>query len=93
MTNVTRAELLDTASMRLAEVVLLLPPDLQPPWRTATRVELQTEARVFAQDIVLPIADELAPQKGEMPRNTVLSRRNSRALGFRSAASWPGAKD
>ena len=23
------------------------PPDLQPPWRTAARVELQLEARAF----------------------------------------------
>ena len=97
------------------------PPDLQPPWRTAARVELQLEARTFARDIVLPIADELDPQKGEMPRslidemaakgwfgitipaelggmgsacsNTALSRRNLPALGFRSAASWRGARD
>src|SRR5262245_62257023 len=27
------------------------PPDLQPPWRTAARVELQIEARTFAQDV------------------------------------------
>jgi alkylation response protein AidB-like acyl-CoA dehydrogenase len=47
------------------------PPDLQPPWRTAARVELQIEARAFAQDIVLPIADELDPQKAEMPRSLI----------------------
>ena len=47
------------------------PPDLQPPWRTAARVELQLEARAFAQDIVLPIADELDPKKGEMPRSLI----------------------
>jgi Acyl-CoA dehydrogenase, N-terminal domain len=97
------------------------PPDLQPPWRSAPRVELQIEARAFAQDIVLPIADELDRHKAEMPRslidqmaakgwfalpfqlntaawglassNTALSRRNLRALGFRSAASWRGDSD
>ena len=47
------------------------PPDLQPPWRTAARVELQIEARTFAQDVVLPIADELDPQKAEMPRSLI----------------------
>jgi Acyl-CoA dehydrogenase, N-terminal domain len=47
------------------------PPDLQPPWRTAARVELQIEARTFAQDIVLPIADELDPHKAEMPRSLI----------------------
>jgi alkylation response protein AidB-like acyl-CoA dehydrogenase len=47
------------------------PPDLQPPWRSAPRVELQIEARAFAQDIVLPIADELDRQKAEMPRSLI----------------------
>jgi hypothetical protein len=47
------------------------PPDLQPPWRTATRVELQIEARDFTRDIVLPIADELDRQKAEMPRSLI----------------------
>jgi Acyl-CoA dehydrogenase, N-terminal domain len=47
------------------------PPDLQSPWRTAARVELQLEARAFAQEIVLPIADELDPQKAEMPRSLI----------------------
>ncbi|WP_294568162.1 acyl-CoA dehydrogenase family protein, partial [uncultured Arthrobacter sp.] len=44
------------------------PPELQPPWRTDERVELQERARAFARDVVLPLADELDPQKGEMPR-------------------------
>ena len=97
------------------------PPDLQPPWRTAARVELQLEARTFARDIVLPIADELDPQKGEMPRSLIdemaakgwfgitvpaehggmglgvfeycLVSEELPALGFRSAASWRGARD
>ena len=46
-------------------------PELKTPWRTEARIELQTEARVFARDIVLPIADELDPQKGEMPKSLV----------------------
>src|SRR6476620_4223171 len=44
-------------------------PELKTPWRTEARIELQTEARVFARDIVLPIADD--PQKGEMPKSLV----------------------
>ena len=47
------------------------PPELKTPWRTEARIELQMEARVFARDIVLPIADELDPQKGEMPKSLV----------------------
>ena len=47
------------------------PPDLKTPWRTEARIELQMEARVLARDIVLPIADELDTQKGEMPKSLV----------------------
>src|SRR4029450_2446796 len=47
------------------------PPDLPPPWRSAPRVEVQIEARAFAQDIVLPIADELDRQKAEMPKSLI----------------------
>jgi alkylation response protein AidB-like acyl-CoA dehydrogenase len=44
------------------------PPELQAPWRTDERVALQHRAREFATHTVLPLADELDPQKGEMPR-------------------------
>jgi alkylation response protein AidB-like acyl-CoA dehydrogenase len=44
------------------------PPELLSPWRTDARVALQGEARAFARDIVMPIADKLDPQKAEMPR-------------------------
>jgi alkylation response protein AidB-like acyl-CoA dehydrogenase len=47
------------------------PPELTPPWRTDARVGLQEEARAFARDVVLPIADELDPQKAEMPRSLI----------------------
>ncbi len=47
------------------------PPELQPPWRTAARVKFQLEARTFAREVVLPIADELDPQKAEMPRSLI----------------------
>ncbi len=47
------------------------PPELQPPWRTDARVALQQDARAFARDVVLPLADELDPRKGEMPRSLI----------------------
>ena len=47
------------------------PPELKAPWRTGTRIELQIEARAFARDIVLPVADKLDPQKAEMPTSLI----------------------
>ncbi|WP_430912082.1 acyl-CoA dehydrogenase family protein [Methylobacterium sp. sgz302541] len=44
------------------------PPDLLSPWATPARRELQAEARAFARDVVLPLADELDREKAEMPR-------------------------
>lgn len=48
-----------------------LPPELLSPWRTEARAALQAEARTFARDVVMPIADDLDPQKGEMPRSLI----------------------
>ena len=47
------------------------PPELRSPWRTDARIELQMEARVFARDIVLPVADKLDRQKAEMPKSLI----------------------
>ncbi|TFZ60223.1 acyl-CoA dehydrogenase [Methylorubrum sp. Q1] len=47
------------------------PPELLSPWRTDRRAALQEEARAFARDVILPLADELDPQKGEMPRSLI----------------------
>jgi alkylation response protein AidB-like acyl-CoA dehydrogenase len=44
------------------------PPALLPPWHTPEREELQEQARRFATEEVLPVANELDPQKGEIPR-------------------------
>jgi alkylation response protein AidB-like acyl-CoA dehydrogenase len=44
-----------------------LPPQLPPPWHTAQRQELMERARRFARDEVLPVANELDPQKGLIP--------------------------
>ncbi len=46
-------------------------PELRPPWRTDARVDLQRTAREFATAVVLPAADRLDPEKGEMPRQLV----------------------
>ncbi|WP_409331992.1 acyl-CoA dehydrogenase family protein [Trujillonella humicola] len=43
------------------------PPDLPPPWHTPERERLQLQARRFAMDEVLPVADELDPKKGLIP--------------------------
>ena len=43
-------------------------PELPSPWRTDERLALQAEARRFATEEVLPLANRLDPVKGEMPR-------------------------
>jgi alkylation response protein AidB-like acyl-CoA dehydrogenase len=49
---------------------LLAPPvpELPDPWRSDQRLALQAEARRFASDEVLPLANELDPQKADIPR-------------------------
>ncbi len=47
------------------------PPELASPWRTDARAALQAEARNFARDTVLPLADELDRHKAEMPRSLI----------------------
>ncbi len=50
---------------------LLEPPvvGLPSPWHTDQRAALQAEARHFALHEVLPVANELDPQKAEIPRS------------------------
>jgi len=43
-------------------------PVLTEPWHTPEREAIQKEARCFAAEEVMPLANELDPQKGEMPR-------------------------
>src|SRR5262249_50711999 len=59
------------ACMPKDRIITPQPPELLSPWRTPERVALQEEARAFARDVVLPIADELDPKKGEMPRSLI----------------------
>ncbi|MGY1729571.1 acyl-CoA dehydrogenase family protein [Geodermatophilus sp. SYSU D01062] len=52
---------------RPADLLEPQPPALLPPWHTPEREALQEQARRFAYDEVLPVADELDPQKGLLP--------------------------
>ena len=47
------------------------PPELLTPWRTDARIALQAEARAFAHEVVMPLADTLDQQKAEMPRDLI----------------------
>ena len=47
------------------------PPTLPSPWASEARLALMEEARAFARDVVMPIADRLDPKKGEMPRSLI----------------------
>jgi len=42
-------------------------PELLPPWSTPEREALLKQVRAFARDEVLPVANELDPQKGLIP--------------------------
>jgi alkylation response protein AidB-like acyl-CoA dehydrogenase len=44
-------------------------PVVPPPYHTPEREALQAQARTFATERVLPVADELDPVKGEIPRS------------------------
>ena len=52
-----------------ADTWLPEPPTLLSPWHTPARAELQEQARRFAVEEVLPVANEVDPQKGEIPRH------------------------
>lgn len=43
-------------------------PVVAPPFHTPEREKLQATARAFAAERVLPVANELDPGKGEIPR-------------------------
>src|SRR4051812_6352250 len=51
------------------EVLEPQPPVLLPPWHSPEREKLQEQARRFAMDEVLPVANDLDPQKGEIPQS------------------------
>lgn len=66
------------------------PPELLSPWRTERRVALQEEARDFARDVILPLADELDPQKGEMPRSLIDAMAQKGWFGITIPAEYGG---
>ncbi len=66
------------------------PPDLLSPWKSETRVRLQREARAFARDVVMPIADEFDPQKGEMPRSLIDAMAEKGWFGITIPAEYGG---
>ncbi|MDV2983050.1 UNVERIFIED_CONTAM: acyl-CoA dehydrogenase family protein [Methylobacteriaceae bacterium AG10] len=66
------------------------PPELLSPWRTERRVALQEEARHFARDVILPLADELDPQKGEMPRSLIDAMAQKGWFGITIPAEYGG---
>ena len=68
----------------------ITPPDLLSPWRTEQRALLQKTAREFARDVVLPIADELDPQKAEMPTELIEQMAAQGWFGITVAAEHGG---
>ena len=66
------------------------PPELMPPWRTDARVKLQMDARAFARDVVLPIADELDKEKAEMPRSLIEEMSKKGWFGITIPAEYGG---
>ena len=64
--------------------------DLLPPWATEERLRLQAQAREFAVQQVLPVADELDPVKGEMPPELVAQMAANGWFGITLAAEQGG---
>ena len=64
--------------------------NLQPPWATPARLALQAQARAFARDVVLPIADALDPAKGEMPASLVQAMAQNGWFGITIPADQGG---
>ncbi len=64
--------------------------ELTTPWHTPQRAALQTQAREFAMTRVLPLADELDPQKAEMPAELVAELAGLGWFGITVAAEHGG---
>ena len=65
-------------------------PELQPPYRTDERIALQAEARRFARDEVLPVANECDPHKREMPRSLLDALGRQGYFGIMIATEYGG---
>src|SRR5215211_8337896 len=59
------------------------PPVLADPYRTARRLEIQAEARQFAMDDVLPVANELDPRKEIIPPDLIKKMGKKGYFGIR----------
>ncbi len=55
----------------MADMVAPPVPELTSPYFTPERARIQADARRFASEEVLPLANELDPHKAEMPRSFV----------------------
>lgn len=59
----------DRTSVMTDELLAPPVPVITPPYHSPGRAELQARARRFATEQVLPVANELDPLKGEIPRS------------------------
>jgi len=78
------------AAVSLAGVIEPPVPELQPPYRTDERIALQAEARRFARDEVLPVANECDPHKREMPRSLLDALGTQGYFGIMIPAEYGG---
>lgn len=76
--------------MARTDVVEPRPPALPSPWATDQRVKLMEEARAFARDVVMPVADRLDPKKGEMPRALIDKMAKKGWFGITIPAEYGG---
>src|SRR5215212_7284822 len=70
------------------------PPALLPPWHTPEREKLQEQARRFAMDEVLPVAQRARPAEGRDPGRTSRSHVRAGLVRHHRAGRerWPGAR-
>ena len=72
------------------EAMVATPPVLPDPWSTPTRLEIQAEARRFAMEEVLPLANELDPKKEEIPRSFLDRMGEQGYFGITISAEYGG---
>ncbi len=77
-------------AVSLCDVIEPPVPELQPPYRTDERIALQAEARRFARDEVLPVANECDPHKREMPRSLLDALGTQGYFGIMIPAEYGG---
>ena len=65
-------------------------PELTPPWVTPEREALLKQVRAFARDEVLPLANELDPQKGLIPPSLLARMAELGYFGITVSAEYGG---